>query len=348
MVNIDGVIAWLRDWFDDIYLTEHQDITGKEDKSNKSSNITTDTGSTTKYPTVKAVEDYAQSKGDYLTNSTAQSSFISKGSTEDIQLANGSTTPQSTFATSGHNHDGTYLKTPNVFYGTCSTSATTQNKVVSVSNWSWTTGNILFVKFSNNNTYNGTARISIDSTVKDIATIGTTKTSRYYWKAGELVCFVYDGTNMLMLEQGVADTNYYGLTRFSDIVNLIYPVGSIYMSVNSTSPATLFGGTWSQIAQGRTLIGQGTGTDSNNVSNSFTNGAMNGEYKHTLSIDEMPSHSHLQTNVCNFHQNRQTTAGNYNMADTSLPDKQTGSAGGGVAHNNLPPYLVVYMWKRTA
>lgn len=49
------------------YLTSHQDITGKEDKSNKSSSITTDTGSTSKYPTVKAVEDYAQPKGNYLT-----------------------------------------------------------------------------------------------------------------------------------------------------------------------------------------------------------------------------------------------------------------------------------------
>lgn len=49
-------------------LTSHQDITGKEDKSNKSSSISTDTGSTTKYPTVKAVEDYAQAKGNYLTS----------------------------------------------------------------------------------------------------------------------------------------------------------------------------------------------------------------------------------------------------------------------------------------
>ena len=49
------------------YITSHQDITGKEDKSNKSSSISTDTGSTSKYPTVKAVEDYSQPKGNYLT-----------------------------------------------------------------------------------------------------------------------------------------------------------------------------------------------------------------------------------------------------------------------------------------
>lgn len=52
------------------YLTEHQDISGKEDSSNKSTSITTDTGSSTKYPTVKAVEDYAQPLGDYIETSS--------------------------------------------------------------------------------------------------------------------------------------------------------------------------------------------------------------------------------------------------------------------------------------
>lgn len=64
--NHDGVYALFNHEHSQ-YLTDHQDITGKEDVSNKSTSITTDTGSTSKYPTVKAVEDYAQPKGDYLT-----------------------------------------------------------------------------------------------------------------------------------------------------------------------------------------------------------------------------------------------------------------------------------------
>lgn len=107
----------------------------------------------------------------------------------------------------------------NVFYGTCSTTSTTQTKVVTVSNWSFTTGNILFVKFDDYNKYNGTAKISIGGVEKDIATVGTTKTSRYYWKAGEVVGFVYDGTNMVMLEQGTATTTYYGITKLSSSVS---------------------------------------------------------------------------------------------------------------------------------
>lgn len=63
------------------YLTSHQDITGKEDSSNKSSSISTDTGSTTKYPTIKAVEDYAQPKGSYLTSHQDISGKLDKAQT---------------------------------------------------------------------------------------------------------------------------------------------------------------------------------------------------------------------------------------------------------------------------
>lgn len=112
-------------------------------------------------------------------------------------------------------NDSGFITKTNVYYGTCDTAAGTQVKVVTVTGWEFITGNILFVKFTDNNTYNGTAQLSINSTTKDVATYGTTKTSRYFWKAGELVGFVYDGTNMLMLEQGTATTTYYGTTKLS-------------------------------------------------------------------------------------------------------------------------------------
>ena len=97
--------------------------------------------------------------------------------------------------------------------------------------------------------------------------------------------------------------NVNGELRQNDapILDLIYPIGSIYMSVNSTNPASLFGGTWSAIGQGRCLIGVGSPSD--NSTNYFgtlnADSGMNfyseekgGQYYHTLSIYEMPTHNH--------------------------------------------------------
>lgn len=75
----------------------------------------------------------------------------------------------------------------------------------------------------------------------------------------------------------------------------VYPVGSIYMSTSPTNPHNLFGGTWEAYAQGRVLIGVGEGTDANGVKKTFNAGATGGEYEHTLTVGEMPSHNHSAT-----------------------------------------------------
>ena len=72
-----------------------------------------------------------------------------------------------------------------------------------------------------------------------------------------------------------------------------HPVGSYYWSNDSTSPATLFGGTWEALPAGYTLIAQGSGSDSFG-SFTYTAGQKYGERKHQLTTDEMPSHSHTQ------------------------------------------------------
>lgn len=125
-----------------------------------------------------------------------------------------------------------------------------------------------------------------------------------------------------------------------ELYNLIYPVGSIYLSINNTNPSTLFGGTWSQLKD-RFLLGAG---------DTYSNGATGGESEHTLTIDEMPSHTHTSRTRVGWSTGggadvgRVTTNnGNWNGWPTVIDN-----AGGGQAHNNLPPYLVVYMWKRTA
>lgn len=147
--------------------------------------------------------------------------------------------------------------------------------------------------------------------------------------------------------------------KINGLVDMVYPVGSIYMSVNSTSPATLFGGTWEQI-KGRFLLGTGTPDDNTNTgwgtnltwngTNKYneTVGSTGGESLHTLSIAEMPSHTHTVDNPLkwvNATGNVQSASNNSYWTYQTVTSSATG---GGGAHNNLPPYFVVYMWKRTA
>lgn len=121
------------------------------------------------------------------------------------------------------------------------------------------------------------------------------------------------------------------------IVNTIYPVGSIYISTAAANPADLFTGTQWEAIQGRFLLAAST---------SHPAGQMDGEETHTLTIQEIPSHTHtivFENKSLQSGTNRRTPNANY--ADDTM---QTSPAGGGQAHNNMPPYLSVYMWKRTA
>lgn len=122
------------------------------------------------------------------------------------------------------------------------------------------------------------------------------------------------------------------------IIDSVYPVGSIYMSVTATSPADFIGGTWESIS-GRFLLAADTSHEA---------GTTGGEETHTLTVDEMPAHQH------NINQNATATGGTYKSGYVPWGTARSGNAyhtltvGGGGAHNNMPPYLAVYMWKRTA
>lgn len=129
------------------------------------------------------------------------------------------------------------------------------------------------------------------------------------------------------------------------ILEAVYPVGSIYISVNSTSPQTLFGGTWKAI-QGKFLLGQ---------SSAHTAGSTGGEETHTLTMGEMPEHTHPMYSGNAGGDSEWTPDEGAYLVDSVTQIKTTwwarlgmGYAGGGNAHNNMPPYLAVYMWKRTA
>ena len=124
-----------------------------------------------------------------------------------------------------------------------------------------------------------------------------------------------------------------------DILKKGYPVGSIYINANNgTNPATLLGfGTWERFGEGRVLVSQdSTDADFDAI------GETGGEKTHQLTVDEMPSHNHNYTRVSGG-----AGGGGLNV-DGSTSTAYTSLAGGDFPHNNLQPYITVYMWKRTA
>ena len=148
---------------------------------------------------------------------------------------------------------------------------------------------------------------------------------------------------------------------YEEVFNKIYPIGSIYISTSNTNPSTLFGGTWVQIKDTFLLSAGDTYTAGNSGGASSVNYTPNGNVEnHTLTIDEMPSHNHDMQ-----HQNLIVYSGGnsgglpYSPSSAPFQPLVTASKGGDQPHNHgftgtqatintMPPYLVVYIWKRTA
>lgn len=179
-------------------------------------------------------------------------------------------------------------------------------------------------------------------------------------------------------------------TAIAAVKLAMYPVGSIYMSIESTNPSTFIGGTWTQI-EDTFLLACGSTYSNGDTGGSATN-AHTHKYVHThttpatttgshkLTIAEMPNHRHQEYYTW---AGSGSIGGNWkvNMSNTSNGGAGTwthssgltdvGAVGGGGGHthsqvatttdsqsadttdaasdtNNMPPYLAVYMWKRTA
>ena len=161
-------------------------------------------------------------------------------------------------------------------------------------------------------------------------------------------------------------------TATEDLVDVVYPVGSIYMSVNSTSPATLFGGTWQKI-EGRFLLASGTTSGENpTIDNTYTLGDTDGSkdavvVKHThtqnahthdayysafvessenLGITAKWNITHTTGTSGFVYSNLSPTLNrSTHTASTTATNQNTGEDG---TNKNMPPYLVVNVWKRTA
>lgn len=148
----------------------------------------------------------------------------------------------------------------------------------------------------------------------------------------------------------------------------VWPIGSVYISVNSINPSTYFGGTWVKIAQGRTLVGEGSiAANSDNWCGTVNAGSFvayagttGGEVTHKLTTSEMPSHTHSFKRNGGYSNGimvdtgalgawgspiYQVSTSNY----TAVPNTPSiDTTGGNDNHNNLMPYLVVHIWKRIA
>ena len=157
-------------------------------------------------------------------------------------------------------------------------------------------------------------------------------------------------SNYLLTTGKAADSDKLDGKTLAQVMLSIYPVGAIFTSSNSTNPSTLFGGTWEAYGAGRVLVGKAS-------SGTFaTAGATGGSETHTLTVAEMPSHTHTQdahshtipssASGADFATTRPGDYGNTLTTGSTTATNQ--NTGGGEAHNNLQPYIVVYMWRRTA
>ena len=164
----------------------------------------------------------------------------------------------------------------------------------------------------------------------------------------------------------------------TSILDFVYPVGSIYMSVDPRNPKDFLGGTWVSWGAGRVPVGV------NSSDPDFKDaGKEGGEKTHTLSVSEMPWHNHegtystvemntintrptggtlerlgVNTYTVKYDINEQTQEYRVSPAGGNPLEVENGTVtnsqygvcpnGSGAAHNNLQPYITCYMWKRTA
>lgn len=270
-------------------------------------------------------------------------------------------------------------------YGTCTTSSGTAAKIVTCPDFdTLIVGTMIAVKFVYSNTAaNPTLNVNGLGALP-IYTNGTNPpgaTPQESWAANSVVTFLYDGSAWLMSDNTM-------LASFRAVMlETIYPVGSIYMSVNEANPGVLFGGTWEQIKD-KFLLSSG---------DTYAAGAEGGSPTVALAEANLPSHRHsipalsgtAASNGSHTHGGEAggspiwvgTTRNSDGIADgkgfktsaeyadwwtsfkkglfsiasngahthsVTTTANNSGYTGSGTAHENMPPYLAVYVWKRTA
>ena len=323
------------------YLSTHQDITGKEDKSNKVTSISSSSNNT-QYPSAKSVYDKCETKLDKLQRTVT--TFIP----QDYSIGDGTWTNGNavTFSLVG---DATVLELGNMltengdvvdFVLTLNSgSCTVKDRDGDTSIWSGTTtGDNVRIQATRDGQY---------CTIGVLGSGGVPVYSENFPPNDTGLSFIANSTNTKI---SFGSKQWYHSVSFID---MIYPIGSIYMSMNSINPSLIIGGEWEAI-EDRFLFSTGT-------KHSYS-GATGGSETVTLTSAQsgVPAHSHkyqdYNTTYTLKTTNRKPGTSTAVAYGTSL------TAGGGAtertssnntaanasqAHENMPPYLSVYMWKRT-
>lgn len=158
-----------------------------------------------------------------------------------------------------------------------------------------------------------------------------------------------DGLDRMVVKKSGNET-ITGVKNFKDglqingvsVLDVFYPIGSIFQSMKATDPSKIMGGTWERI-KGKVLVGV------DEADADFAAGKTGGDKTHKLTIDEMPNHSHS----LGIHRGGNPTVSQmlgkngYLWGEIST-GKNSSFVGGGKPHNNLPPYVSIYIWLRTA
>lgn len=134
----------------------------------------------------------------------------------------------------------------------------------------------------------------------------------------------------------LANFHFKNGSSWQSMLDTVYPVGAVYIGYTDTSPASVFGGQWVAITGRFPYFNAGTGTGGANT--------------HTLTVDEMPSHSHRAKDTYMANAGGSVAAEHATAWAKHSPNVylETVAVGGGKAHNNMPAYQSFYAWRRTA
>lgn len=167
--------------------------------------------------------------------------------------------------------------------------------------------------------------------------------------SGDLFWGKQYGSNTWQNERRIVDTY--------NITDIIFPVGAIYLTWNNNNPGNFLGGTWVRMAEGRGLFGVGRSTGKDGYDGQVGEHEEFGSWKHTLSVDEMPRHDH-GVYIQNTVGNPQVDAPQWTIAfpnnwkqyssATRLLASSTTKKGGNQSFYTVPPYIGIYVWRRTA
>lgn len=225
--------------------------------------------------------------------------------------------------------------------------------------------------------YSGLSKSYAVGTDGEIREDDNTDNAKYYYQQSKRIYDDFESSGSVTGVKGDAEERYrtgnvnitpenIGLGK-TELIDMIYPIGSIYISVNAMNPSSIFGGTWEQLKD-RFLLASG---------DVYSAGSIGGESTHKLTENELPSHRHsipelngetsetgdhnhigaamdwhttayaqgAEGNLGTGSNGRTSTAGNHKHTIKTI-SSNTGYLGSGIAHNNMPPYLAVNMWKR--